>query len=164
MEIRMEDHIIRSLERLLHEKILLYNDLLHCFHEERASLIAMDLDKLWRISGEKDEICTTISAVREEIVLQCALGEARKPFDLNKILALIPDDKRGPFQKYRLTLVKLRFEIEVLRKENTRFVDDSLRFLDEMISIITGESGSQMYDGRCNVSKAGGKILLSREV
>ena len=161
----MDDHIIRSLDRLLHGKIILYNDLLHCFKEEKESLIAIDLDKLWSISKEKNEICSKISALRHEIVSQCNPGEAQGPFILNEILALIPDDKRAPFQKLHLTLVKLRFEIEVLRKENTLFVDDSLRFLDEMISIITGETGSQiMYDDRCHLSRSGAKILLSREV
>jgi hypothetical protein len=165
MELPMEDHIIGSLERLLHEKIMLYNDLLHCFKEERESLIAIDLDKLWRISKEKEEICAKISGLRREIVSQCKPGEGQGAFNLNEILALIPDDKRAPFQKLHLTLVKLRIEIEVVRKENTLFVDDSLRFLDEMISIITGETGSQvMYDGRCHLSKSGAKILLNREV
>ena len=64
MGLPMEDHIIRSLERLLQEKIMLYNDLLQCFKDEKDSLIAVDLDKLWSISKVKDEICSKINALR----------------------------------------------------------------------------------------------------
>jgi flagellar biosynthesis/type III secretory pathway chaperone len=160
----MDDEIIRSLERLLHEKIMLYNDLLQCFEVEKESLLAIDLDKLWSISKEKDEICAKICALRHEIISLCNSRNVEEPFDLNEILALIPAEKRAPLQKLHLTLVKLRCEIEMLRKENTLFVDDSLRFLDEMISIITGEAGSRiLYDDRCHLGRTSARITLSRE-
>jgi hypothetical protein len=52
----MEDTTTPVLEELLSGKILLYNDLLRCFMKERESLINIDLDKLWSISKEKEEI------------------------------------------------------------------------------------------------------------
>jgi len=53
----MEAFTVDSIEKLFYKKIMLYNDLLHCFEEERKSLISIDLSKLWKLSKEKDEIC-----------------------------------------------------------------------------------------------------------
>ena len=160
----MDDHIIQSLEKLFYQKIMLYHDLLHCFEKEQESLITIDMDTLWGISKQKEEMCTKIHAIRQEIMSSVNLRADQGSFDLNRILALIPFNKRAPFQNSYLTLVKLRSEIEALRKGNMIFVDDSLQFLDEMISVITGEGGSRMlYNERCHLSKSGTRMLLSRE-
>jgi len=77
---------------------------------------------------------------------------------------MIPGDKRALFQKEYLALMKLKNEIKALRKENMIVIDDSLQFLDEMISIITGEETSKiMYNEKCHLRKSGANILLSRE-
>ena len=160
----MGDTVMQPIERLLHKKIMLYYDLLHYFKQERESLTTIDLDKLWAISREKEEICAKIKSVRQEIIAAVNPGIEEKFFDLNRILNLIPGKERNELQKLHLTLVKLKGEIEALRKENMLFIDDSLQFLAEMISIITGESKSKiMYDNKCHVSKSGANILLSRE-
>ena len=160
----MDDTIVQSLEKLFYQKILLYNDLLDCFKREKESLLNIDLDSLWNISKEKEHICSKITSLREEIIAAVNLGIEEKSFNLNQILDVIPVKKRDEFQKLYLTLINLRSEIEVLRKENMLFIDDSLQFLDEMISIITGETKSKiMYNAKCHVSKSGAPILLNRE-
>ena len=35
----MDERIIQTLENLIYEKIILYNDLLHCLEKERETLI-----------------------------------------------------------------------------------------------------------------------------
>ena len=55
----MEDMTVQFLERSLHEKILLYNDLLLCFKEEKEALVNVDLDRLWHISKKKEELYQT---------------------------------------------------------------------------------------------------------
>ena len=56
----MDDRTIQSLENLIYEKIILYNDLLHCLKKERETLIKIDLDDLWQISKEKEDLCSRI--------------------------------------------------------------------------------------------------------
>jgi len=64
-----------------------------------------------------------------------------------------------------LRLIKLKSEIEVFRKENVAFVNDSLQFLDEIIATITGADGSgTIYNDKCHFSKFGSPSFLSREV
>ena len=161
----MEDTIVQSIEKLIYNKILLYDDLLHCFMEERDSLINLNLDKLWQISNEKEEICSKIGSIRQEIISAINLGMDQKIFDLNQILGLIPRESRPEFHNSFRKLIELKSEIEALRKENMTFMDDSLRFLDEMILTITGEPKVRvLYNDKCYLSKPCAHFLLSREV
>jgi len=161
----MDENIIHSLEKLFFKKIMLYHDLLDCFNKERESLINIDMDNLWSISKEKEEICLKIKSIQQEIVSAINPEIDQKPFNLNQILDMIPGDKSALFQKEYLALMKLKNEIKALRKENMILVDDSLQFLDEMISVITGECKSSiMYNEKCHLSQSGTNLLLSREV
>lgn len=161
----MDENIIQLLEKLFFTKIMLYHDLLDCFNKERESLINIDLDNLWSISNEKEEICLKIQSIQREIVSAVNPGREQERFNLHQIMDMIPSDKREPFQKEYLALMKLKNEINALRKENMILIDDSLQFLDEMISVITGECKSGiMYNNRCHLSQLGTSLLLSREV
>jgi len=161
----MEAPIVALIEKNFYEKIMLYNDLLHCFRQESESLLNIDLDKLWGISKEKEEICANISTARHNVMAAVGMQGDQKSFDLNRIMDLIPRECKAEFQKLYLRLIKLKSEIEVLRKENMIFVNNSLQFLDEIMAIITGESGSGMnYNDKCHVSKSGSHLFLNREV
>ncbi|NQT69842.1 MAG: flagellar protein FlgN [Desulfobacteraceae bacterium] len=161
----METPNVRLIEKLFYKKIMLYHDLLYCFKHERESLTNLDLDKLWSISAEKEEICAKINTTKQEIVAALDLKENQKTFELNRTMDLIPVEYKAEFQKLYLRLIKLKSEIEVFRKENISFVNDSLEFLDEIIAIITGTDGSGiMYNDKCHFSKSGAPVLLSREV
>ena len=161
----MEAPNIPLIEKLFYEKIMLYDDLLHCFKAETELLIRIDLDKLWKISKEKETICTRIAAARKEIISAADPEKDQESFDLNRIMDLMPREYKAEFQKLYLRLIKLKSEIEIFRKQNMIFIDDSLEFLDEMIAIITGNDRSQsVYNDKCHFSKSGSYLLLSREV
>ena len=161
----MEASNVRLIEKLFFKKIMLYDDLLYCFKTERESLISVDLDKLWKIAKEKESICSNINAARQEIMAAVDLQKDPKVFDLNRIMDLIPGEFKAEFQKLCLRLIKLKSEIEAMRKENMVFVDDSLQFLDDIIAIITGSDRSKpVYNDKCHFSKTGAHSFLSREV
>jgi len=160
----MDENIIQLLEKLFFTKIMLYHDLLDFFNKEKESLINVDLDNLWNISKEKEEICLKIQSIQQEIISTVNPGMEQQPFSLNQVLNMIPGDRRALFQKEYLALMKLKNEIKALRKENIILIDDSLQFLDEMISVITGECKSSiMYNDKCHLSQPGTNLLLSRE-
>jgi len=160
----MEDTIVQSIEKLICDKILLHNDLLHCFMEERDSLINIDLDKLWRISEEKEEICSKIDSIRQKIISAVNPWIDQKIFDLNQILDLIPKENKPKFRELYQVLIRLNSEVQALKKENKLFIDDSLNFLDEIISIITGHTESKiMYNNKRHITESGANILLRRE-
>lgn len=161
----MDERLSQETERLFHKKIMLYNDLLHCLNRETEALIDIDMDKLWNISMEKNEICSKIKSLREEIISTLFDQTLdRDAFKLTQVLDLIPGEQRSKFQELYRTLIKLKSEVEALREENMTYIDDSLHFLDEMISIITGETKSQvMYNDRCHLSQTGTSFHLLRE-
>ena len=161
----MNENTVHLLEDLFQRKIIRYDDLLRCLEKERESLVTINMDALWAISKEKEEICSKIESIRQEIVSVVDMDGQDSSLPLNRILGLVPEEKAGTFQGFFLTLVKLKNEIELLRKANMAFTNDSLRFLDEMISIITGGNKSEMaYDERSHLGKSGINCFLSREV
>ena len=161
----MENDVIRLVETLFFKKIMLYNDLLHYFMEERESLISIDLDKLWKISKEKEKACSEIISTRQEIMSVIGLKEDHNAFNLNQIMGCIPIKFKPEFQNLYLRILKLKGEIEILRIQNMTVIDDSLNFMDEIISIITGETESEMiYNDKCRLGKSGSNLFLNREI
>ena len=161
----MEAFSVDKIEKLFYKKIMLYKDLLYCFEEERKSLISIDLNKLWKLSKKKDEICGQIKSIRQEMSVAVKLENKPNAFNLSLIMDLIPGKYADKFKKLYLRILKLKGEIEILRKQNILYIDDSLEFLDEMISIITGETDSgYIYNDRCHYDKSGSRSFLAREV
>ncbi len=161
----MEENEVRLIEKLFYKKIMLYNDLLHCLKEERESLISINLDKLWKISKEKEDVCSEIASTRKEIISAVNSKEDLKSFNLNRIMEFIPGEFKAEFQKLYLRILKMKGEIEVLRIKNMTFIDDSLQFMDDIMSIIIGETKSRsIYNNNCRFSKSGPNIFLNREV
>ncbi len=161
----MEALNVDTIEKLFYKKIMLYNDLLYCFEEERKSLIAIKINKLWELSKVKDELCVRINSIREEISVAVNLENQSNAFNLSLIMDLIPEKHTDKFKKLYLRILKLKGEIEILRKQNILYIDDSLEFMDEMISILTGENKSRyIYNDRCHFKPSGPRLFLNREV
>jgi len=161
----MDAIAVDTIEKLFYKKIMLYNDLLYCFEEERKSLIKIDLNKLWGLSKEKDEICAQIKSIRREMSAAVCGEHKQNAISINQVMDLIPERYTDKFKKLYLRILKLKGEIEILRRQNILYINDSLEFLDEMISIITGESDSgYIYNDRCHFNKSGSRSFLAREV
>ena len=160
----MDDRNVQRLENLFHEKILQYNDLFHCLNEERESLIRVDLDRLWQISHEKEEICRKLEKTREAMLLSIDFPEDAKGMTLSQVMEKIPRTSRAAFQKLYLQLVKLKTDIDLIRRENMTFINDSLQFLDDLISIISGEPKRKIfYNDRCHLNSTETNIFLKSE-
>jgi hypothetical protein len=161
----MDTLIMDMIEKFFYKKIMLYNDLLHCFEAERKALIEININKLWELSKEKDEICEKIKSVRTAIMGSIQPADNQESFHLNRIMDAIPKNHREKFEKLYLRILKLKGEIEILRKQNILYIDDSLKFMDEMIFILTGESESSfIYNDRCHFKSSGPHLFLNREV
>jgi hypothetical protein len=125
----------------------------------------MELDDLWALSDQKHELCSKIESLREKILSRLEPPEAKGSFDGRRMLDALPRHQKAGFQNLHLSLIGVKAEIENLRKENKAFVEDSLQCLDEMHSILTGESLTHsMYDRKFRFRQMGSKLHLSREV
>ena len=160
----MDASSMHLLESLFYQKIMLRHDLLHCFNAERKALMEIDLDQLWEVAKEKEEIASKINSVQQEMISTFEPQPDPKSFHLNRLLDMLPRGDRAKFNELYRTLLGLKREIEALRKENMLFVDDSLHFLDEMISVITsGDGAAATYDDKCRVKKSDNHILITME-
>lgn len=162
---------IKTLEDLFYEKIMLYQDLVECLKQEREFLIKTDMDALWEISDKKQSIVPRIEAVREKAL--AALSEASidhgmyvSSFSLATVLSLIPPVERKRFKKAYLSLVRLKTETRQRSRENKQFIEQSLDFLDQLISIIAnGHTAEPLYNGCGSLDSNGpANLLLTREV
>lgn len=161
----MERETVNRLENLLQENILLLNDLLNVLQDEREALRRVDLDRLWRVSRIKEEACTRLKTSREKIATALGLDQNTTPLPLGQMLEQVPGPSRPQFHKLYLRILRLRDEIEILRRENLSYIDDTLRFLNEMISVFTGNTKAEvMYNSSCHLRSARPHQLLNREV
>lgn len=161
----MEDSVKASLERLFYDKVLLYDDLLHCFMRERDCLIRIDMDGLWNISREKNNLCERISSVRKDILSLLGLMPDADLFDLHQIIKTLPYESRAGFQAIALRIMKIKSEIESLRKDNKTLIDDALSFLDEMIFLLAGVDHSKtVYNKNRRLKKWDHNYMQGREV
>jgi len=161
----MEETIVEFLKKSLYEKIFLYNDLLLCFKKEKEALAIMDMDNLWNISEEKDELCSKINSIRQKMFSAVGSETGQQYLTPAMIMDLVPEKNRSKFHELYYALRKLKNEINVMRELNMHAVDHSLKFLDEIISIITGQVRHDViYNGRCRLNQSGSNMILSREV
>ena len=161
----MNTPVMDMIEKFFYKKIMLYNDLLHCFEAERKALINIDINELWNLSKEKDELCDKIKSIRMAIMDAVQPSDDQTSFHLNRIMDAIPKKQKDKFEKLYLRILKIKGEIEILRKQNILYIDDSLKFMDEMISILTGETESDfVYNDRCHFKSSGPRLFLNREV
>ena len=64
-----------------------------------------------------------------------------------------------------IVVLTLDPKIKLQRIQNMTVIDDSLDFMDEIISIITGETESRIiYNDKCRFSKSGPNLFLNREI
>ena len=157
--------IMQQLEDKFYQKILRYNDLLDCLKRERACLVGIDMDLLWDISFEKEEICSSLKSLRQEIMALISSDESQQWTSLDQILVSEPGENQERLKQLTHTVNRLKAEIETLRKENIRFVDHSLQFIDEIISILAGNTPTNnVYNQKCRFKKSVNNMLLYKEV
>lgn len=160
-----EQAIQQKLEDFFHKKIVLYRSLLDCLKQERDHLVSLDLNGLWNVSRVKDDLCARIKAVRQQIQATVCVGSGRPPLALDEVIKAVPTEKRDPIRRLSGEVGLLKREVDAYRKGNMAFIDDSLKFIDDLIVTITGGASTRnVYDHRCRMRKAGGQMLLRREV
>ena len=160
----MDADTVEKIDILFFQKIMLYDDLLRCFKQERDALIRIDLDSLWRISKDKEAICRKLIDIRKAIIDAIDFSN-QKGADLNQLMALIPRPHKAHFVKPYLRLIELKKEIEELKNENMRHINDSLQFVEDVLSIFTGQAASdKTYNHRCRLNHSKTPLTIHREM
>jgi len=163
--------VLNNLENLFHEKIMLYQELVESLERERTLLMATDMDGLWSISEKKQDLVLRIEMVRRRILETLAEASIdydmdQSTFSLSNVVALTPHSGRNRLRKAYLSIVNLKNETKQKSIENKKLVEQSLDFLDELISIIAStDTRKTGYNKRGGLNSGGpANLLLSREV
>lgn len=139
---------------LYKKKISLMEALLQCVIQERENLIHLDVESLWGLMEEKETIMRSLEETQQEIDKR-AVGQ-KKPV------------RHGAGNNYGEEAVKaaaLREEIFARIKENVSFIQETLGFIDEVVSsLASGKSQDQTYRPLSMAPKEPTPMIYHREV
>jgi flagellar biosynthesis/type III secretory pathway chaperone len=150
------EHLSHKIEETYREEATLLQELLNSLGSERENLIDLNIKNLWAIMEEKQKILTSLGDMERRVR---ALME-ESPLEPGAL----PKD-RLPIAAHCRKVASLKEEIKARAKENVAFIQESLQFLDEIISIFaTGGRAEYSYDPMLRRQKASPSFMYQSEV
>lgn len=107
-------------------KVALLKELVDCLQRERDILADLYIPDLWTVVEEKQRILEAIEAISPR-------GTDRSAGNDNEARSQLADDPTSA-----RAVTRLKEEIRERTRENAAFIQDSLRFVDELVALITG--------------------------
>lgn len=161
----MKESCYKVFQKVMERKLIIYNELLSCFLEERKSLIDVDLEKLWEISRRKEKLCKKLESLKKKLSKLVNYNGNHKTLTINRLNKYLTAEQRKDIKPVFLRLIRLKQEINSLREENIVVINDSLRFLDDMIAILSSSGrDSDIYDNKCRIRKREQSYMLCRRI
>lgn len=154
---------------ILEQEIRFSEELLQILSEEQTALTAMDLQTLVKISRRKESQLKKIqqydAALQETASRLTRLPEG-KIVKLADLKPFIAESEAMKLEEYRDKLEALRHDVLDRNHINKQFANDTLGYLGDAISLITGAIRDQsLYSARGAARySANGPAMISREV
>lgn len=147
------EQAIREIERLCQEKILLFQDLLSIIKEEKKTIIKADVGALWTFTSKKTEIADKVNEIRNEMLqiaheAEIVSAEEIQEYSLTKIIAALPQNEKNTLLNLRFALVGIKTKIAALAQENKRYLEESLKTIEDLVKIITRSCDNTERYGR----------------
>jgi flagellar biosynthesis/type III secretory pathway chaperone len=140
----------KQIEALLHDKIMLYQDLKGALVKEKQILTDANVDALWAVSDQKQVLAARVDAKRREIL--AVLKDHHVPNDMTvsrfsvaEVIALLPEIEARVLGPVKMTIDSLKTEIHAMAADNKRFVEQYLSVLDDLMGILTGTDHTGVY-------------------
>ena len=142
-----------KIKDLLQEKRAFYAQLTDLLEKEREVIIAMDVDTLWQVTGQKNEIVKGIEALRTRMIHLLDAhdmdhGMNLNTFRLSRLVSLVPGSPRekAGVEAERIAIDGQKDEIQRLASENQRYVGEYLDVIHDVISTIVTLTGNEQYE------------------
>jgi len=158
-----------KLTELFERQIVLGEELLHLLGEEKTALIEMDMQALLSLSQKKEHQLLRLKNLDEAL-----REESRRlwPDSNEKIIRLaalspfVSEEENERLTSYRDRLAKLRNSIDEKNLFNKQFAEDTGKYLNDAIRLITSAVGERPIYSTKGAHKqfAPRANLLSREV
>ena len=147
---------LAPIEKAYQKEVALLRDLLECLSLERDNLINLNLEDLWSVMEEKHTVLKSIEETREEI--QALIVEREKEQEAHQGIRRL----KASFSR---KIERLKEEIGARVQENVSFIQDTLGFLNEMISIlISGACPEPVYGPARKTGHETSNPIYHREV
>lgn len=169
MQTRIPTTAVQKIFDILEQEIRFSEELLRILNAEQAALTAMDLQSLVKNSRLKEAQLKKIqqydAALQETAIRLTRLPEG-KIVKIADLKPFITDVDAIKLEDYRDKLEALRQDVLDRNHINKQFANDTLGYLGDAISLITGAIRDQTSYGARGVARAGssGPRLISREV
>lgn len=156
----IQDEIMNSsfkeINKAYERKLSLLQELLDCLKRERENLIELNLEAIWALMEEKQGVLEAIEETGKEIE---RIRENTPPetTESGKVQSMLVS--------FSAKINKLKEEIRVRVKENVEFIQDTLGFFDELISIfISGARPEPAYNPIRRSKHESPSLIYHREV
>ncbi len=147
---------INRLKRLYIKRISLYEELLECIKRESDNLISQDIKGIWSSLDEKKEIMEAIGENNRDLPGNTCLNQA---------LSDVPRHDRDTIHQLIRKLTNLKQEIGVRIKENISFINDTLGFISDLFSSLSGaDKKPEIYDRNLKKRNGPSNLIYRNEV
>jgi flagellar biosynthesis/type III secretory pathway chaperone len=144
------------IEDAYRKKVSLMQGLLGCLNLEKESLVSLNTQSLWSLMEEKDSLLSSIGRTDQEI----------RAADLQGIDgADLPKDVRQSVKTLAHEIQRLKMEIRARVKENVSFIQETLHFFDEIVSVFAGGNrADSSYEPSRKRARVSPSLIYEREV
>lgn len=178
-----KQQIIQELFDGFHSNLKLSQDILKVLEAENEALKRMDTVSLLRLSKEKSTLLAKTHYLDDalkksvcDLVKKTAMKTAPPPHTaaalaagkINALTSILPADKAEVVTRYKAKLNALRLKIQERNFINKRFIEDTMGYLGDAISLLTGPTHTPNktygYKGLPPVRGRSVPSVISREV
>ncbi len=147
------EKLASQIEKILQTKLLLFQDLIEVFAEEKECIINMDIESLWVVIARKKELGGKILEAREEILSllsenSIAINMENSSFSLTHIINILPviQKTKSDLRKIKLSIDSTKDEIAKLAPENSRYVNEYMTVIDDIVGTIVETAKETEYN------------------
>lgn len=154
----METIVCKEIVSLFREKKNIFHQLTDLLDREKRSIISIDTDQLWHFTKEKNSKAKEVETIRKAILKILSdqsidHGMDNTSFSMTKVLDHLPKKVARFLEPLRIELIGMAKDIALRVEDNQTFINEYLKTVDEMTSIIMGtntqQENSNTYSSRC---------------
>ncbi len=161
------EKIAQKIEKLLEEKLFLYQELQSILEQEKTHIVNIDVDSLWVTVSQKKSLILRIEDARQKIIHLLgkeSLGPDRdtQSFNLTSVIKwmAVSPEKKAKLEKIYLAVNTCKKEIARLASDNKNYILESLGIINSVFSTVLEDADKKGYNPSGTASHNNGKNRL----
>lgn len=166
------EKITHTIQEMLQEKLSLYTELNKILTKERAFIVDMNVNSLWKSTEEKKQLIYKIEIVKERLrtFMKEASGKMSEdltPLTFSEILKELPVHKKDKALLARVNsdIENQKNRIAIISRENKKYITDYLTIVDDIFLAVMDQKTEKKYSKAGSVLKnINNNYLINAEV